>query len=95
MKTTTTKYIGQVCDFDSSYEDDYGVHEIRVWDTGSEIRITGDCLEDEDRTKLHKNLSLTTLEATGDDDADLTEAWKIIEREVRAYFDGCEVEITD
>jgi hypothetical protein len=90
---TTTTRIGKVCDFDSTFEDAYGKPEIRIWDTGSEIRIVGDCVTEEDQEKLHGNLRIATIEATGNDDADLTAAWSEIEKEVREYFEGFDVQI--
>ena len=90
---TTTTRISKVCDFDSTFEDAYGKPEIRIWDTGSKIRIVGDCVTEEDREKLHGNLRIATIEATGNDDADLTAAWSEIEKEVREYFEGFDVQI--
>jgi uncharacterized protein (DUF736 family) len=89
----TTTPIGKVCDFDSTFEDAYGKNEIRIWDTESEIRIVGASVTEEDKEKLHGNLRIATIEATGNDDADLTAAWQKIEQEVREYFEGFEVEI--
>ena len=91
MKTTTL--IGKVCDFDSVFEDANGKNEIRIWDTESEIRIVGDCVTEEDQENLHMNLRFATIEAIGNADADLTDAWVKIEKEIREYFEGCEVQI--
>jgi len=89
----TTTSIGKVCEFNSTFEDAYGKNEIRIWDTESEIRIVGDCVTEEDKSVLHGNLRIATIEATGNDDADLTAAWAKIEQEVREYFEGFDVEI--
>ena len=93
MKTTTL--IGKVCDFDLTFEDAYGEKEIRIWDSESQIRIVGDCVTEDDQKKLHGNLRIATIDATGNADADLTAAWAKIEKEVREYFDGFNVKIED
>lgn len=89
----STTLIGKVCDFDITFEDAYGKNEIRIWDTESEIRISGEQVTEEDKENLHVNLRITTIEATGDADTDLTAAWAEIEIETREYFSGFDVKI--
>jgi hypothetical protein len=83
------KYIGQACDYNLEYEDS----EIRIWDDVSQITITGDCVTEDDKESIRKNIYTATIESTGDDDKDLTAAWAAIESIVREYFDSFDVEI--
>lgn len=83
------KHLGQTCEYELEYEE----NTIRIWDTGSEITISGDCVTEEDMKQLHKNLKFVTIESTGDDGSELVAAWSKIEKEVREYFNGFDVEI--
>jgi len=85
----STRYIGQVADFEIEVNGD----TLRIWDSGSEITVRGEGVSDGDDENIRHNLKFQTIEVTGDDDKNLTNAWKAIEAEIREYYENVDVEI--